>query len=104
MKQYPYYLANHPVSTSAATLRVTDKYTGENYAEVALATPEVIDNAIAAAVAAEKPMSQLASFERRAVLEHVLTRVSERSEELAHLLCIEAGKPIKDAQIGRAHV
>ncbi|MFO1481582.1 MAG: aldehyde dehydrogenase family protein [Turneriella sp.] len=98
MKQYPYYLANHPVTTSAASLRVTDKYTGENYAEVALATPEVIDNAIAAAVAAEKPMSQLASFERRAVLEHVLTRVSERSEELAHLLCIEAGKPIKDAR------
>lgn len=98
MKQYPYYLANHPMTTSAATLRVTDKYTGENYAEVALATPEVIDRAIAAAVAAEKPMAQLASFERRAVLEHVLTRVGERSEELAHLLCIEAGKPIKDAR------
>ena len=98
MKQYPYYLANRPSTASATTLRVLDKYTGKAYAEVALATPEIIDRAIAAAVAAERPMAELASFERRAVLEHVLTRVGERSEELADLLCIEAGKPIKDAR------
>ncbi len=98
MKQYPYYLANHPSTASATTLRVTDKYSGEPFAEVALANPEVIDRAIAAAVAAERPMAELASFERRAVLEHVLTRVAERAEELADLLCSEAGKPIKDAR------
>lgn len=98
MKQYPYYLANRPVTGTAAMLKVVDKYTGEAYAEVALATPEVIDRAIAAAVAAERPMAELAPFERRAVLEHVLTRVCERQQELAELLCIEAGKPIKDSR------
>ncbi|GAB4428766.1 MAG: aldehyde dehydrogenase family protein [Turneriella sp.] len=97
-KKYPYYLANRPVHESGDTLKVFDKYSGELYAETALATPEVIDRAIAAAVAAEKAMAALAAFERRAVLEHVLARIAERQEELAHLLCIEAGKPIKDAR------
>lgn len=97
MNSYPYYLANKPVD-SATRLAVTDKYTNEVYAEVALADAQVIDRAIAAAVAAERPMAELASFERRAVLEHVLTRVGERQGELAELLCVEAGKPIKDAR------
>lgn len=97
MKQYPYYLANKPVSGSAK-LPVTDKFTGTVYAEVALADTEVIDRAISSAVQAERPMAELASFERRAVLEHVLTRVADRQAELADLLCVEAGKPIKDAR------
>jgi len=97
MKKYPYYLANKPVGSDKA-LPITNKYSGEVYAEVALADSAVIDQAITAAVAAEKPMAELASYERRAVLEHVLTRVGERQQELAELLCIEAGKPIKDAR------
>ncbi len=98
MKQYPFYLANKPVRASSATLKVTDKYSGEVCAEVALADAKDIDRAIASAMAAERPMAELAAFERRAVLEHVLTRVAERQGELAELLCIEAGKPIKDAR------
>jgi len=98
MKLFPYYLANSPVDSGAATLKVTDKYSNETYAEVALADAQVIDRAIAAAVAAEKPMAEMAAYERRAVLEHVLTRVNERQTELAELLCVEAGKPIKDAR------
>ncbi len=97
MKKYPYYLANQP-RMAAQTLQVKDKYTGNIYAEVALADEKIIDEAIAFAVAAERPMAQMAAFERRAVLEHVLTRVGERQAELAELLCIEAGKPIKDAR------
>lgn len=98
MKTYPYYLANRPVANGAKTLPVTNKYTGAVIAEVALATPEIIDRAIAAAVAAERPMAQMASFERRAVLEHLLAHVAQRQNELAELLCLEAGKPIKDAR------
>lgn len=97
LKTYPYYLANRPAS-GTQRLTVTDKYSGAIYAEVAQADATVIVQAIAAAVKAEKPMAALAAFERRAVLEHVLTRVGERQTELAELLCIEAGKPIKDAR------
>ena len=35
---------------------------------------------------------------RRDVLEHCVRRFTERFEELALALCIEAGKPIKDAR------
>lgn len=97
MKTYPYYLANKP-ATGATTLTVTDKYTGATYAAVACATPEIIEQAIAAAVKAERAMASLAAFERRQILEHVLNRIIERQKEFAELLCVEAGKPIKDSR------
>jgi acyl-CoA reductase-like NAD-dependent aldehyde dehydrogenase len=40
----------------------------------------------------------MASFERQAVLQHCVTRFRERYDELAYSLCVEAGKPIKDAE------
>jgi acyl-CoA reductase-like NAD-dependent aldehyde dehydrogenase len=97
MKTYPYYLANKPVAAEQK-LKVVDKYTGTVHAEVSLANAEIIDRAITAAVAAERPMAELASFERRQILEHALTRISERQAEMAELLCVEAGKPIKDSR------
>src|SRR3546814_11614737 len=40
----------------------------------------------------------MASYERQAVLDHCVTRFRERFDELAYALCVEAGKPIKDAE------
>jgi acyl-CoA reductase-like NAD-dependent aldehyde dehydrogenase len=94
---YPYYLANRPVESSH-WLDVTDKYSGAVATRVALADAVAIDAGIAAAVAAEKPMRKMAPYERRAVLEHCIRRFGERYDELAHALCIEAGKPIRDAR------
>lgn len=94
---YPYYLGNEAVSPNA-DLVVTDKFSGEVATRVALADAAAIDRAIALAVAAEKPMRKLASYERQAVLEHCVKRFRERFEELSMALCIEAGKPIKDAR------
>jgi acyl-CoA reductase-like NAD-dependent aldehyde dehydrogenase len=94
---YPYYLANEPHAPNA-DLEVTDKFTGEVVARVAMASPAVIDQAIAAAVAAVEPMGMLAAYERQDILYHCVKRFEERFEELAMVLCIEAGKPIKDAR------
>ena len=94
---YPYYLANKPQSPNA-DLDVVDKYTGEVATRVALADAKAIDAAIAAAHAAEGPMRKMASYERQAVLEHCVARFKERAEELAEMLCIEAGKPITDSR------
>jgi acyl-CoA reductase-like NAD-dependent aldehyde dehydrogenase len=38
------------------------------------------------------------AYERQAVLEHCVARFRERYDELAESLCIEAGKPINDAE------
>ena len=94
---YPLYLANVAM-TPNQDLEVTDKYTGAVATRVAMADAATIDRAIAAAVEATEPMARMAAYERQAVLMHCVKRFQERFDELAYALCIEAGKPIKDAR------
>ncbi|PJJ98242.1 aldehyde dehydrogenase [Lysobacteraceae bacterium NML75-0749] len=94
---YPLYLANQPLTTTAR-LDVTDKYTGKRATQTSLADAAIIERAIAAGVAARSSMAELPADARRDVLLHCLRRFQERHEELAQLLCIEAGKPIRDAR------
>ena len=94
---YPLYLNNEAVQPNT-DLEVTDKYTNEVAFRTALATPDVIEEAIAGAVAATEPMAAMASYERQNVLQHCVDRFKERFDELAYSLCVEAGKPIKDAE------
>ncbi|MCP3102382.1 aldehyde dehydrogenase family protein [Myxococcus sp. K15C18031901] len=96
-ERYPYYLANRPRQPNA-DLPVTNKYTGEVATRVALADAAAVEEAIAAAVRAAGPMRRMPSHARRVVLEHCVRRFRERSEELAQALCIEAGKPLRDAR------
>lgn len=94
---YPYYLANEAIYANK-DLAVTDKYSGEVATHVAMADRKAIDQAIAASVDATPAMAAMAPFERQAVLDHCVMRFRERAEELAMALCIEAGKPIRDAR------
>ena len=96
-KNYPYYLANKAVYANE-DLIVLDKYSGNVATVVAMANNSAIDAAIAASVKAARPMAKMAAFERQAVLDHCVKRFRERFDELADALCVEAGKPIKDAQ------
>jgi acyl-CoA reductase-like NAD-dependent aldehyde dehydrogenase len=96
-KTYPLYLNNKAVQPNT-DLAVTDKFTGEVAFRTALATPDVIEEAIAGAVHAAEPMARLASYEKQGVLDHCVRRFRERFDELAYALCVEAGKPIKDAE------
>ncbi len=75
---YPLYLNNKPVQPNT-DLAVTDKFTGEVAFRTALATPEIIDEAIAGAVRAAEPMARLASYERQAVLDYCVQRFRERN-------------------------
>jgi acyl-CoA reductase-like NAD-dependent aldehyde dehydrogenase len=99
---YPLYL-NNKAAQPNTDLEVTDKFTGEVAFRTALATPDVIDEAIAGAVRAAEPMAALASYEKRDVLDHCVKRFTERFDELAYALCVEAGKPIADSEgeVGR---
>lgn len=101
-QSYPYYLAGEAQAPNQ-DLVVTDKHTGEPATRVALADPATIDAAIAAAVTAAEPMRKMPAYKRQAVLHHCVDRFTERAEELAQALCIEAGKPINDSrgEVGR---
>ena len=94
---HPYWLAGRPVAANH-DLEVHDKFTGELAARVAVADGDAIDTAIAAAAAAAEPVRRLPAYRRREILEHCIARFGERAEELAMMLCIEAGKPIRDSR------
>ena len=94
---YPFYLANRAEAPNRE-LEVLDKYTGAVATRVAMAGVADIDRAIGAAVAAAPAMARMAAYERKAVLRHCVARFRERFDELATSLCIEAGKPIRDAE------
>ncbi len=96
-ESYPFYLANRPESPNT-DLSVIDKYTGTVATRVALANPDDIHRAIDRAVAAARPFAAMPPYERQAVLHHCVARFTERAEQLALALCIEAGKPIKDSR------
>jgi acyl-CoA reductase-like NAD-dependent aldehyde dehydrogenase len=93
----PLYLAGRPQATGA-TLEVFDTWSGERTAVVSAADADTVERAIAAAHDARGTMAALAPYARRDVLEHCVRRFLERREELAQLLCTEAGKPIRDAR------
>ena len=94
---YPLYLANEAQQPNT-DLAVTDKFTGAVATRVALADAATIAAGITAAHAAEAPMRALAAYERQAVLMHCVQRFTERADELAYALCVEAGKPIRDSR------
>jgi acyl-CoA reductase-like NAD-dependent aldehyde dehydrogenase len=96
-ESYPLYLAGEPL-TPNLDLAVTDKYSGATVTRVPLADETLIGRAIGAAVEAAPAMARLKAYERRQVLEHCVTAFTARSEELALMLCIEAGKPIRDSR------
>ena len=94
---YPYYLAGRRVQANS-DLIVTNKYTGQPFCRVALAGAQAIEDGITAAVEAFEQTRRLPGYQRQAICQHVVGRVTERQEELAEALCIEAGKPIRDAR------
>lgn len=96
-EEYPYYLANEPVQANR-DLEVIDKYSGQVATRVALADSDAIDRAIAATVSATEEMARMPAYERQNILQHCVTRFTERAEEMAMMLCIEAGKPIRDSR------
>lgn len=97
VRTYPYYLANKAVHANQ-DLEVTDKYSGEVVARTAKAGPAAIEDGIAAAAGAVAAMADFRPYRRQAVLEHCVARFQARFDELAELLCLEAGKPIGDAR------
>ena len=96
-KKYPYYLAGKAEMPNT-DLVVYDKYTGKEACRTALADDETLDRAADAAVAAAEEMGRMPAHRRKAVLDHCVRRFTERAEELAQALCIEAGKPIRDSR------
>jgi acyl-CoA reductase-like NAD-dependent aldehyde dehydrogenase len=95
---YPCYLAGRPVTTDNE-LSVCNKVTGDEVTRVSLADAKILDQAVAAATDAAPAMAALPAWRRQEILMSFVTALTDRHEELAQALCMEAGKPIRDARV-----
>src|SRR5690349_10245159 len=83
--------------TSGRTGRVTDPATGEVTGEVALASAEEVDAAVAAAVAAFPAWRDTSLTKRSAILFRFRELLNDRKPELAAIITAEHGKVRSDA-------
>ena len=94
---FPLYVAGRPWSGNR-DLPVVDKFTGDVLTWVPLADAALVAQAIGAAAGAVREARDVPPYVRREILEHCVRRFRTRAEELAQVLCGEAGKPIRDAR------
>jgi acyl-CoA reductase-like NAD-dependent aldehyde dehydrogenase len=83
-------------------LEVRSPYDGAPVAQVTLAGPALLGEAVEAAVAAQPAMAALSREARSAILERMAQAVVAEGEELAQLIRRESGKPITYARIEAA--
>ncbi|MCM3412736.1 aldehyde dehydrogenase family protein [Metabacillus litoralis] len=72
-------------------------YNNEKIAEIASATEEDVDKAIAAAYQTNEIMAEMPAHRRASILERVANLIEERADEAAKIISAEAAKPYKTA-------
>lgn len=80
-------------------LSVVDPWNGAKVGQVVRASAQRLDAAVEAAVAAQPAVAALTRDERAGILERMALLVTERSVELADIIRMEAGKPIRYARL-----
>jgi acyl-CoA reductase-like NAD-dependent aldehyde dehydrogenase len=89
----PFWLAGRP-ATGEGELTVTNSHDGLVVGACSVPTDEQVEQAVAAAHAVAKDAAALPVHVRAEALAHVSRRLAERSDEIAHLITEENGKPI----------
>lgn len=80
------------------TRPVVNPATGESFTQVPFANEAHVDEAVAAAVAAQRAWARRPITERAAVLAEVIRLVDAHAEELARIVVTEQGKTITEAR------
>ena len=95
--KYPFYLANLPVYTNQH-IDVYDKYSLEKVGCVSIAGKSHVRKAIESVDNARGVMKNMPAYKRQEILQQCMSEFVKRKDELAKMLCVEVGKPIKDAR------
>ena len=82
----------------ADTSPVINPATGKSFAVRPVASREQLDQAVRAAKAAQPAWAARPIDERRDVLRVIADRIEAATEDLAHLLTLEGGKPLRDSK------
>ncbi|MDX3229350.1 aldehyde dehydrogenase family protein [Streptomyces sp. ME19-01-6] len=91
-------------ATGETTFEVTSPWDGRLVGAVSVPTEAQVEEAVAAAAAVQDEFAATPAYARAAALDHVSRRLGERGEEIARLISVENGKPMKWArgEVGRA--
>jgi glyceraldehyde-3-phosphate dehydrogenase (NADP+) len=77
---------------------IVSPYSGEVVDTAPAATPEQIEQALAAAEKAASAMAQLTAYERYTILMRAADLVAQNVEDLARTVSLEMGKPLSEAR------
>jgi acyl-CoA reductase-like NAD-dependent aldehyde dehydrogenase len=94
--EYPFFLGGRWLR-SDTPLPVVYPYDGSTFARTWLANAEDLERATQAAVAATGAMRALPAYRRAGILHAASRELVERRKEIGRILCMEVGKPIRDA-------
>jgi acyl-CoA reductase-like NAD-dependent aldehyde dehydrogenase len=97
-KKYPMYLAGQWVE-SDVPLDVINPYNGEAVGRTWMASAEQLEQSIVAAQKAFDVTRKQAVFERVKILDALAAKMKQHRDEIATLIALEAGKPIRDAEV-----
>jgi acyl-CoA reductase-like NAD-dependent aldehyde dehydrogenase len=74
-------------------------YSGEQIAEIAYAGAAEVQHALEVAERARPSMARMPAYERAAILERLAAMISDKAEECAGIIALEAAKPLKTARL-----
>jgi acyl-CoA reductase-like NAD-dependent aldehyde dehydrogenase len=80
-------------------LDVINPHTGEIVGRTFQADAATLEEAVQATVRAFETMRRLPAYERAAILRAISEGINAQKEEIARLMTLESGKPIRDARI-----
>ena len=96
--RHPIYLAGEWVESNDE-LPVVNPYDGSLIGTTFNASREQLETAIGAAETIFPMLRAQSTFERVDLLRAFASKLKNRRDEIAHLISLEAGKPIRDAEV-----
>jgi glyceraldehyde-3-phosphate dehydrogenase (NADP+) len=97
-KAYRYFCAGEWCS-SDRPLEVRNPYNDDVIGVTSFATGQDLEDAIVAAERAFETLRTMPTYQRAALLFQLADQLDRRREEIAQLICAEAGKPLRDARV-----
>ncbi len=88
--------------TAGAAIDVIFPATGEVIARVHVATPAIIERALASAERAQKEWAKVKPVERARILRRAADLIRARNQELSELETLDTGKPIQETTVADA--
>ena len=98
MQTHPLYIGGEAVQVGAERT-IPLPYDGSPVAKVQEAPAAIIDRAVAAARQGQRAMAAMSNAERSDLLFRLHALLSRDVPAIGRLICLETGKPIKEARV-----